>query len=33
MMSAETTFQALTLRTNDLVAAIQKVAPVQLAPR
>ena len=32
ILIAETTFQALTLRTNDLLAAIQKVAPVQLAP-
>ena len=32
ILIAETTFQALTLRSNDLLAAIQKVAPVQLAP-
>lgn len=32
ILVTEITFQALTLRTNDLLAAIQKVAPVQLAP-
>lgn len=32
ILVAETTFQALTLRANDLFAAIQKVAPVQLVP-
>ena len=30
ILIAETTFQALTLRSKDLLAAIQKVAPIQL---